>query len=119
VFNPITHQVIRQALSWANLTPRTIQTLLSNAHDDGGQTALYELCFDSRAMKARWLADDMLLRIHFTDFVRRLMQGCFCDDVKVGSIFYRHWDNELYVQIYIELSPADVLLDGELSWLTD
>jgi len=119
MFNPISHNVVRQSLAWCNLHPTRIQTLLSNEHDNGDQTALYQIAFLEYEVLANWLwaADSLMMTP--ADCLKMTLLDAFCSDIQIGAVWRDADDGSYNAQLFVTVTAKDSLLDGELGWLID
>jgi len=119
MFNPISLSVIRQSLAWSNLTPLHIHRLLHKEHDNGDQTALYDVTFDEGEILALWLWESTDSLETPRDTLAIVLRSAFCDDVRIGATWRDDERHEYHSQIFVTVKARDTMLDGELAWLID
>ncbi len=119
MFHPITPQVIRQALLWANLIVVAVHAETVQEHADGGISATYTLQFRTQDVGHTKVADMPYSYGPLDAWLQNTAQSCFCDDIKVGSCWYSFGGASMFCNIYITLKPEQAILEGELAWLID
>lgn len=106
MFQPISMNVIRQALDWHGFPVPTLRELSYSDDSDGDITAEYQ---------AVWALDRIIEGEHdipvspvgviVADFIRDL-RGCFCEDVAVVDAHMDPLRDELKVLLYVKVSRA-------------
>lgn len=119
MFNPISHNVIRQALRWSNLAPTAIHTIWSEEYRDGTSKAIYEVHFDRLAVEAVLPMTIGSPDEYVNSQLYAMIDNSFCDDIKINSVMYDLESDSLITYLRVHLEPLQAIREGELSWLID
>ena|ERR1700693_3832980 len=106
-YNPISFNVIRQALSWANVPDCTISARPPDVEMlDGSLRKSYfiEFAVDSVARWLRRYADNSLDHAEF----RHAVAGCFCDDIEVICWSVSNSEILLRAQVIVRVDPFEM-----------
>lgn len=119
MYHPISLQVIRQALSWANIYPRNIVQRRYAEVENGVQTAIYSVYVELSGLTRYRDADCPHWGGVSALELKSDMRGCFMSDIVVASCWWEPGDTSIEIQIIVNLSPEQILSEGELAWLLD
>jgi len=117
MYQPISFNVIRQALEWHGLPVPTLRQLSYWTYDPHELSAEYVATWSAEQLRQRFVIS-LLASIHWQlpVFVQQLRE-CFCDDIRLFDPEYDYIKEEFRVILYVTIS-REVIAAANGDWLS-